>query len=168
MTDNRTNEEIFKEAWHRADRARLNGGRVKAGLEALEAAGRLGAVLGCPTCPATTGRHKMGCGTYQDALRTAVPDAATEEPRPDELTADEAIELVLKRPGMYGLVPKEEHRHMKAERDAALAALERIRVIHASEVVGIHEGYGEEVWCPTCKHHYPCPTVAALDGVPDV
>lgn len=52
--------------------------------------------------------------------RASVPDAATEELRPDEMTANEAIELVLKRPGMYGLVPKNEHRSMKVERDAAL------------------------------------------------
>lgn len=54
-----------------------------------------------------------------------------------------------------------------SERDAALAAVDRVRAIHAPEVLGIHEGYGEEVWCPTCEHHYPCPTVAALDGAPE-
>lgn len=67
--------------------------------------------------------------TVERLSRATVPDAATEELRADKMTAEEAIESVLKRPGMYGLVPKNEHRSMKAERDAALAAIERVRAV---------------------------------------
>lgn len=90
-----------------------------------------------------------------------------EELRADELTADEAIELVLKRPGMYGLVPKDEHRRMIAERDAALAAVERVRALHRAES---NERYTWCVGCSTDEYpaNWPCPTVAALDGAPDV
>src|SRR5690606_22036562 len=61
--------------------------------------------------------------TIERISHATVPDAATQELRADEMTANEAIELVLKRPGMYGLVPNNEHRSMKAERDAALARI---------------------------------------------
>lgn len=53
-----------------------------------------------------------------------------EEVRPDKLTAEEAVKLVLKRPGMYGLTRTEEFRKAEAERDAALAAIERVRAVH--------------------------------------
>lgn len=43
-------------------------------------------------------------------------------------------------------------------------ALQRVRELHQYEVIGVHEGYGEEIWCPTCKHHWPCPTIKALEG----
>lgn len=116
--------------------------------------------------------------------RAAVPDAATEEllKRVEEAEAQSAEDRVewqqmkeraSQRFNAYQQ-KKRELRQMEiraekaeAERDASVAALERVRAIHAPEVVGIHEGYGEEVWCPTCKHHYPCPTVAALDGAPE-
>lgn len=52
-----------------------------------------------------------------------------EEARPDKLTAEEAVKLVLKRPGMYGLTRTDEFRKVEAERDAALAAIERVRAI---------------------------------------
>lgn len=26
---------------------------------------------------------------------------------------------------------------------------------HIREVIAIHEGYGVEAWCPTCRVHWP-------------
>lgn len=101
----------------------------------------------------------------QIASRATVPDAATEELRADKMTAEEAIESVLKRPGMYGLVTKTEHRNVKAERDAALSAVERIR-----EAVSGHpecDRYSEDdVISCGWKSAYAS-VVAALDGAPE-
>lgn len=52
------------------------------------------------------------------------------------------------------------------ERDAALAAIERVRAIHRPES---NERY---TWCVGCStdeypEDWPCPTVAALDGAPE-
>ena len=91
-----------------------------------------------------------------------------------EMTAEEAIQMVLKRPEMYGLqrvtaVPDvatereiaiiEEHREKwmarafraEAERDAALAAIERVRAIA--------ERHGMKPWTEEI--------FAALDGAPE-
>lgn len=27
---------------------------------------------------------------------------------------------------------------------------------HVREVIAVHEGYGEEAWCLSCKEHWPC------------
>ena len=51
---------------------------------------------------------------------------------------------------------------LKAERDAATAALERVRVIHVRDTPSI----GGD-WCLDDHHKWPCPTVAALDGAPE-
>lgn len=79
---------------------------------------------------------------------------------------------------------------IEAERDAALACIEELekslriealarRVngtllheyerrfaesakLHRPEVIGVHEGHGEEVWCPHCENYWPCPTAVAL------
>lgn len=64
----------------------------------------------------------------------------------------------------------------ETERDAARAALERVRAIHVESdwkcgnprhtnpKVGCPECYTE---CETCDRTYPCATVAALDGAPE-
>lgn len=88
-----------------------------------------------------------------------------EELRPSELTAEETIELVLKRPGMYGLVPHTEHRSMKAERDAALAALERIREAVSGHPECDRYEEGDVISCGW-KSAYAS-VVAALDGAPE-
>lgn len=46
------------------------------------------------------------------------------------------------------------------------APLEAVRGLHTREVIAVHEGHGEEAWCPICKEHWPCPTIKALDGTP--
>lgn len=66
------------------------------------------------------------------------------------------------------------------ERDAALAAVERVRVIHRN--AGPSQGYDSRFkggygmlgdCCAACGSHgeygveWPCPTVAALDGAPE-
>lgn len=49
-----------------------------------------------------------------------------------------------------------------AERDAALAAVERVREIHRPTL----PGYGPKS-CVSDGRAWPCPTVAALDGAPE-
>lgn len=54
----------------------------------------------------------------------------------------------------------------EAERDAAVAAVERVRAIHRPES---NERY---TWCVGCStdeypEDWPCPTIAALDGAPE-
>lgn len=41
------------------------------------------------------------------------------------------------------------------------ATLQRVRELHAREVIAVHES-GPETWCPTCQQHYPCSTIQAL------
>lgn len=77
------------------------------------------------------------------------------EPRPDELTADEAIALVLKRPEMYGL------QKVSAVPDAALAAVERVRAIHLPVALET------KTVCNSCAEEWPCDTREALDGAPE-
>lgn len=43
-------------------------------------------------------------------------------------------------------------------------ALRAVLAIHPREVIAVHEGYGEEAWCPRCQEHYPCPTVQAIQA----
>lgn len=49
---------------------------------------------------------------------------------------------------------------LRAERDAALAAVERVRAMHEQ-----HPRWPDK--CGGCDGYYPCPTVAALDGAPE-
>ena len=39
----------------------------------------------------------------------------------------------------------------------------RVRKLHQREVIAVHEGYGEEAWCPVCHQHWPCLTIRILD-----
>ena len=43
-----------------------------------------------------------------------------------------------------------------------IAALEAVGALHVREVLAVHEGYGVEAWCPPCREHWPCPTIAAI------
>ena len=43
-------------------------------------------------------------------------------------------------------------------------ALLRVLDLHPREVIAVHEGYGEEAWCPRCQEHFPCATVRAVTG----
>ena len=43
-----------------------------------------------------------------------------------------------------------------------IAALEAVEVQHPREVLDVHEGYGAETWCPSCRVHWPCPTAKAI------
>lgn len=50
---------------------------------------------------------------------------------------------------------------VKAERDAALAAVDRVRRLHGQySSIGLAPGE----WCPGCGHPEPCPTIRALGG----
>jgi len=42
------------------------------------------------------------------------------------------------------------------------AVIERAKALHIREVIAVHEGYGEEAWCPNCRVHWPCEDYAAL------
>ena len=94
------------------------------------------------------------------AYRATVPDAATEElARIKPLFENYSREY-----------PNECNKRVKAEaeRDAALAAIERVRALH-------HETYAntsDEAWkrnqiCAHCGYVFPCDTRAALDGAPE-
>ncbi len=58
--------------------------------------------------------------------------------------------------------------HARADVPALMDEVERLRgrieALHPREVIAVHEGYGEEAWCPECQFHYPCPTIRALEG----
>ncbi|MFA5898113.1 MAG: hypothetical protein WC829_03255 [Hyphomicrobium sp.] len=109
----------------------------------------------------------------RDMLREpCVPDAATEElARIKPLFENYSREY-----------PNECNKRVKAEaeRDAALAAIERVRAIHYN--AGESQGYSSQFkggygmlgdCCAACGSHgeygveYPCPTVAALEGAPE-
>ena len=80
----------------------------------------------------------------------------------ETLTYDEWIEdngTVIERAEAIGLLIRRV-RQVEAERDAALAAVERVRAIHI-------RSNGWVKWCASCDEMFPCPTVAALDGAPD-
>lgn len=64
----------------------------------------------------------------------------------------------------------------RAERDAALAAIERVRALHSPAALGIwYSPAAEGIWCVECSathedgidRDWPCPTIAALDGAPE-
>jgi len=40
--------------------------------------------------------------------------------------------------------------------------LDAVAALHVREVLAVHEGYGEEAWCPVCGEHWPCETIAAI------
>lgn len=52
----------------------------------------------------------------------------------------------------------------KARAEAAEAKIAAVRELHRRLVIAVHEGHGEEAMCPRCQTHWPCKTVAALDG----
>ena len=109
-------------------------------------------------------------GLDEDLSRAAVPDAATGEL--DKVTLDRLQELAEERGYDKGfaagwksggrtadlLAPK--LRKAQAERDAALAAIERVRAIHEQ-----HPRWPDK--CGGCDGYYPCATAAALDGAPE-
>ena len=53
----------------------------------------------------------------------------------------------------------------RAERDAAHAAIERVRALHSVAYSG--NSRSPNAFCATCITSWPCPTVAALDGAPE-
>lgn len=113
--------------------------------------------------------HYDGCyqrhaGCLAVMLREpAAPDAATEVL--DAHRCDESAERAYKRTI-----------RAEAERDAALAAIERMAALHiesdwkcgnprhTNPEIGCPECYTE---CETCDRTYPCDTRAALDGAPE-
>jgi hypothetical protein len=44
------------------------------------------------------------------------------------------------------------------------AAVDAVLALHEREVIAVFAGYGEEGWCPRCKEHWPCQTVAAIEN----
>ena len=46
-------------------------------------------------------------------------------------------------------------------------AISRVCRHHPREVIAVHENAGEEAWCPTCKEHFPCMTIRALEDLPN-
>lgn len=128
--------------------------------------------------------------------RAAVPDAAT-EPKNLSIMNGWLVEMVGKHncgtgpDGHYGAHEPgcgyEPHLNLAelegwpgAERDAALAAVERVRAIHRN--AGPSQGYSSDIkggygmlgdCCAECGSHgeygveWPCPTIAALDGAPE-
>lgn len=57
---------------------------------------------------------------------------------------------------------------IEAERDAALAAIERVRAIHVEREHRTLDGaYLGGAVCDGCRRPWPCPTAAALDGAPE-
>lgn len=94
--------------------------------------------------------------------RAAVPDAATEASGSSKTLADEYLELLhdlqtkyVKDTDILFLARKK----AEAERDAALAAIERVRAIH-------HPDPMAPEWC-VCEERVPCSAVAALNGAPE-
>lgn len=57
---------------------------------------------------------------------------------------------------------------LRAERDAALAAIAAVKAIHVEREHRTLDGtYLGGTVCDGCRRPYPCPTVAALDGSPE-
>ncbi len=48
---------------------------------------------------------------------------------------------------------------------AVRAVTDAVRALHQPETIEVYEGYGAELWCPTCKQHTPCPTVCLCDEI---
>lgn len=82
--------------------------------------------------------------------RATVPDAATE-------AFDKAVALSERRQTLL--------EEAEVERDAAVAALERVRALHPVAYSG--NSRSRNAFCATCTTSGPCPTVAALDGAPE-
>lgn len=83
------------------------------------------------------------------------PDAATEQARQAEAELRDMLRVD---------IPS-----LKDERDDALEAIERVREIHFERGHRPLDGtYLGGTACDGCRRPYPCPTVAALDGVPEV
>lgn len=63
--------------------------------------------------------------------------------------------------------PNECNKRVKAEaeRDAALEAIERVRVLHPVAYSG--NSRSRNAFCATCTTMWPCATLAALDGAPE-
>lgn len=59
---------------------------------------------------------------------------------------------------------KEHALEVIARAEAAEAKNAAVRELHRRLVIAVHEGHGEEAMCPRCQTHWPCKTVAALDG----
>lgn len=90
--------------------------------------------------------------------RAAVPDAATEElERAHDLIDLREFEI----DNLHELITE-----LRAERDAALAAIERVLAIHQKRGASWPHSGGVYV-CGADNGLWPCPTVAALDGAPE-
>lgn len=88
------------------------------------------------------------------ACREWVPDAV----RRLEIAA-ETIKLANENTERY----KDRWREAVARNDALEKQIGAVLDLHKPEVIAIHEGYGAETWCPTCREYYPCQTIKALE-----
>ena len=99
--------------------------------------------------------------------RATVPDAATEEAFKKAEVFDKAVALSERRQTLL--------EEAEAERDAALAAIERVRAIHFEDIAYADDSYGPEPRPDNYERHYcsedgedwPCPTIQALDEAPE-
>lgn len=114
----------------------------------------------CEDCEATTKWVNAPLGVVLDLVsRAAVPDAATEElERAHDLIDLREFEI----DNLHELISE-----LRAERDAAIAVLKRVRALHQAR---------EDRWCSACAEtndqtgefqDFPCPTIQALDGAPE-
>jgi hypothetical protein len=55
-----------------------------------------------------------------------------------------------------------DRRHLLALVREQQSRLNAVAALHVREVLAVHEGYGEEAWCPACGEHWPCETIAAI------
>lgn len=102
-------------------------------------------------------RQKRGLQQMDDALRKANKERADAEARSRATDASEFLRF------LNALA------HVAAERDEALAVIDRVRELHRP-----HESQDGDVVCPTCvcgcgdcdfnPLEAPCPTIRALDG----
>lgn len=161
-------------------------------LEDLEAATRV-PVQGEPgddrECDCEAGPGSAGCKKWC-ASRATVPDAATEEDlrsrlrqaqrqRDEEREAKQGNIRALNAALTERDAALAECRTLRGERNAfeddlakeidranaALAAVERVRVLHPVAYSG--NSRSRNAFCATCTTMWPCATIRALDGAPE-
>ena len=100
-----------------------------------------------------------------DMLPSDVADLVVERLRKRGLLASHATVPDAATEGDYHEGLEEGSKIGRGERDAALAAVDRVRVLHPVAYSG--NSRSRNAFCATCTTMWPCATIRALDGAPE-
>ena len=121
---------------------------------------RLDQLDGLKATPANATPVVVESATVESATPAAGTQSATLADIEARLTADEN-----EYSGGFVDQSVRDRRYLLAFVREQQARLDAVAALHFREVLAVHEGYGEEAWCPVCSERWPCETIAAINDL---